>query len=342
MEEIKAYTLKMIAVVCGLALLVFIISCGTVEISLAKTATSIWQFIKGIASYDIETDVIYYLRLPRLLLAALIGCGLSVTGCVMQAVMKNPLADPYLLGISSGAGLGAVLAIILGFTNFGQFDAIGCFAFIGAIAVSCFIVLLSLRFSKAGNTVILLSGMALNAVCAACISLIISVYADAERIQNITFWLMGSLQNANWNALILLSIIVIFASLFFAKNARMLNLMLLGDEASITLGYNLAKARRMYIILCALVVALIVYNSGIIGFVGLVVPHIARLCCGSNYKKVLPLSAFIGIVFVTIADVVSRIIIDGTEVPIGIMVSVIGAPVFIYLLLSKKHGYNKR
>ena len=342
MDGMKAYTLKAVSIACGLFLLIFIISCGTVEISLSKTTSSILDFIKGIASYDIETDVIYYLRLPRLILAAIIGCGLSVTGCVMQAVMKNPLADPYLLGISSGAGLGAVIAIILGFTNFWQFDAVGCFAFIGAMAVSCFIVLLSLRFSKAGNTVILLSGMALNAVCAACISLIISVYADAERIQNVTFWLMGSLQNANWNSLILLGLVAICTSLYFAKNARMLNLMLLGDEASITLGYNLAKARRLYIMLCALVVALIVYNSGIIGFVGLVVPHIARLFCGSNYKKVIPLSAFLGIIFVTAADVLSRIIIDGTEIPIGIMVSVIGAPVFIYLLLSKKHGYSKK
>lgn len=208
--------------------------------------------------------------------------------------------------------------------------------------MTIFIVLLSLRFGKSGTTAILLSGMALNAVCAAGISLLISIYADAERIQSVTFWLMGSLQTADWRNTGILLAVVFFISLYFVKNSRILNLMLLGDEVSVTLGYDLSKMRRIYILLCALIVGLIVYNCGIIGFVGLVIPHIARLLCGGNYKKVLPMSAVLGMLFMVCADVISRTIMEGSEVPIGVVVSVIGAPIFIYLLISKNYGYGKR
>lgn len=342
MERIK--TLGTIVGTAFLACVVlnFTIGMGTISIGFQQTAQLLWQIIQGSAAGNIIADVIYYLRLPRLVLAAVVGYGLSITGCVMQAVMRNSLADPYLLGISSGAGLGAVVAIILGFTSVAGLDAIGCFAFLGALAVTVFIVLLSLRFGKSGTTAILLSGMALNAVCAAGISLLISIYADAERIQSVTFWLMGSLQTADWRNTGLLLAVVFFISLYFVKNSRILNLMLLGDEASVTLGYDLSRMRRIYILLCALVVGLVVYNCGIIGFVGLVIPHIARLLCGGNYKKVLPLSAVLGMFFMVCADVASRTIMEGSEVPIGVVVSVIGAPVFIYLLISRNYGYGKR
>ncbi len=340
-------SLKLIAKIISTAFIAccvlnFTLSLGTINLGFQQTAQIVFNIFSGTVNSNVLADVVQYLRLPRLILAAIIGFGLSITGCVMQAVMRNSLADPYLLGISSGAGLGAVVAIILRFTNIAGFDAVGCFAFLGALTVTVFIVLLSLRFGKSGTTAILLSGMALNAVCAAGISLLISVYADAERIQNVTFWLMGSLQNAEWHNIGVLFTVIFFISVYFIKNSRLLNLMLLGDEASVTLGYDLAKTRRIYILLCSLIVGLIVYNSGIIGFVGLIIPHIARLLCGSNYKKVLPVSAIIGMLFLSSADVVSRIIIDGSEIPIGIVVSVIGAPVFIYLLISRNYGYGRK
>ena len=339
--------IKTVGTITGIALLAcailnFTVGMGTIYIGFQQTAQILWQIVQGTANGNILADVVYYLRLPRLVLAAVVGYALSITGCVMQAVMRNSLADPYLLGISSGAGLGAVIAIILGFTNVAGFDAIGFFAFMGAFAVTVFIVLLSLRFGKSGTTAILLSGMALNAVCAAGISLLISIYADAERIQSVTFWLMGSLQTADWQKTGILLAVVFFISLYFIKNSRILNLMLLGDEVSVTLGYDLSKMRRIYILLCALIVGLVVYNCGIIGFVGLVIPHIARLLCGGNYKKVLPMSAVLGMLFMVGADVISRTIMEGSEVPIGVVVSVIGAPIFIYLLISKNYGYGKR
>ena len=170
MERIKTVgtITGVLLLACGI--LNFTVGMGTIYIGFQQTARILWQIFQGTANGNILADVIYYLRLPRLVLAAVVGYGLSITGCVMQAVMRNSLADPYLLGISSGAGLGAVIAIILGFTSVVGFDAIGCFAFLGAFAVTIFIVLLSLRFGKSGTTAILLSGMALNAVCAAGIS----------------------------------------------------------------------------------------------------------------------------------------------------------------------------
>ena len=153
---------------------------------------------------------------------------------------------------------------------------------------------------------------------------------------------MGSLQTADWRNTGTLLAVVFVISIYFVKNSRILNLMLLGDEVSVTLGYDLSKMRRIYILLCALIVGLIVYNCGIIGFVGLVIPHIARLLCGGNYKKVLPMSAVLGMLFMVCADVISRTIMEGSEVPIGVVVSVIGAPIFIYLLISKNYGYGKR
>ncbi|WP_293729732.1 iron ABC transporter permease [uncultured Phascolarctobacterium sp.] len=324
-------------------ILVYLLGQGTIEIGYKKTCQILADIIQGTMSdTDILADVIYYLRLPRFALAVLIGSGLAVSGCVMQAVMKNPLADPYLLGISSGAGLGAVLAIILGLTSVMGFDSIGFFAFIGALTVTICIILIAFYFGSANTVTILLSGMAFNAVSAACISLIISVYADAERIQSVTFWLMGSLQNARWENIYVLTIVVFCLMFYFYKNSRILNLMLFGDEAAITLGYDLAKIRMVYVFLCAVMVGLIVYNSGIIGFIGLVVPHIVRLIYRSNYKQILPNCALTGAVFMVLADVISRIAREGSEVPIGIVVSVIGAPVFVYLLLSKNYGYNKK
>lgn len=323
-------------------LITYALSLGTIQINYPDTLNILANFINNNSdNTDILSDVIYYLRLPRFIMALIIGSGLAVCGTVMQAVMKNPLADPYLLGISSGAGLGAVLAIICGATDFAGFDCIGFFAFSGALLVTFGILLISIYFGRSNSLSILLAGMAFNAVCSALISFIITVYADTEGIQNITFWLMGSLLNSDWQNLKYLLFTVLFISVFFCTRYRILNLMLLSDEASLTLGHDLIKSRRLYILLCALVIAIIVYNAGIIGFVGLIIPHIARLLTGNNHLKLLPVSAVIGAAFLAWSDVLSRIIINGSEIPIGIIVSLFGAPVFIYLLTNKKYGYGK-
>ena len=315
------------------------LSMGIVEISYQETLDILkfWQPQEA----SLAADTINYLRMPRFVLALIIGWGLALTGTVMQAIMKNPLADPYLLGISSGAGLGAVIAIVLGLENVAGFDCVGIFAFLGAMGITVCILAISAWNGKSGALSVLLSGMALNAICAAIMSFIIAVYASAEGIQSITFWLMGILLNASWDRISFLFIIVAIISIFFFSRYRILNLMLLGDEVSVTLGQDLSQARRLYILLCAVIVGFVVYNAGMIGFIGLIIPHIVRLVVGNNHLYLLPLSSLCGAMFLAWSDVLSRVVIEGSEIPIGVIVSLLGSPIFVSLLMSKKYGYGK-
>lgn len=333
------FYLSMLFALCFL--ITYALSLGTVTISYTDTLVTLNDILRNDLQNTINTDVICYLRLPRFILALTVGSGLAVCGTVMQAVMKNPLADPYLLGIASGAGLGAVVAIILGFSDLAGFDCVGLFAFGGAIIVTACIILVSVYYGKSNSLTVLLSGMAFNAVCSAIISLILAIYGDTESIQSVTFWLMGSLLNNEWSNIKYLFLAVAVISIFFFTRYRILNLMHLGDDVALTLGHDLSSSRRLYIFLCALVVGLIVYNAGIIGFIGLIIPHIARLLTGNDHLKLLPVSAIIGAAFLVWADVLSRTIISGSEIPIGIIAALFGAPVFIYLLVNKKYGYGK-
>ena len=225
----------------------YALSLGIVKTSYFDTLHALSTLLYGGADNSITNDVIQYLRMPRFITALLIGCGLAVCGTVMQAVMKNPLADPYLLGLASGAGLGAVLAITAGLDNFMGFNCVGLFAFGGALTTTIFILLISIYYGRTNSLAVLLSGMAFNAICSALISFIITIYADAERIQSVTFWLMGSLLNSNWPNISALFAVVLSVTFFFCIRYRILDLMLWGDEASLTMGYDLTRERRLYL-----------------------------------------------------------------------------------------------
>ena len=333
--------IKLLLTVGAAALLALLsLSSGIIDISLRQLLNILAALAAGQES-GILGDVVAYLRLPRFVMGMVIGGALAVCGTVMQAVMKNPLADPYLLGISSGAGLGAVLAIVLGFSDFAGYDCIGIFAFAGAMAITLAILAISLYCGRANNLAVLLSGLALNAVCSAAISFLVAVFADAEKIQSVTFWLMGSLLKNDWQSIGFMAAVVAAVSAFLLTRFRILNLMLLGDEVSVTLGHDLSNSRRLYILLCAVVVGIVVYNAGMIGFVGLIIPHIARLVVGNNHLKLLPLSMLLGAVFLTLADTIGRLAVIGSEIPIGVIASLFGSPVFVYLLINRKHGYGK-
>ncbi len=280
-------------------------------------------------------DVIWLIRLPRLVLAVAVGAGLAVCGAVMQAVVKNPMASPYTLGVSSGASLGATMAILLGVgAEFGN-NSVGVLAFIGALAATFLVMLIANTGTKATTTKLLLAGLAVSAVFSAFSSFIIFFANDKEGIQDITYWLMGSLASAKWDSIWLIYLVVFSGCLFFITQYRTLNLMLLGDDVSITLGTNLHRTRQIYMTVTSLMIGFIVFSAGIIGFVGLIIPHIVRLFFGSNHKKVIPISMMFGAVFLIWADVCSRIVIPYTELPIGILVSMIGAPTFVYLMVKK-------
>ncbi len=280
-------------------------------------------------------DVIWLIRLPRLVLAVVVGAGLAVCGSVMQAVVKNPMASPYTLGVSSGALLGATVAILIKTgLNFGN-NAVGIFAFLGALMATFLVMIIANTGTKATTTKLLLAGLAVSSVFSAFSSFIIFFTNDKEGIKTITYWLMGSLAGAKWESIWIIYIVVILGSIFFVTQYRTLNLMLLGDDVSITLGTNLHRTRQIYMAVTAMMIGFVVFSAGIIGFVGLIIPHIVRLFFGSNHKKVLPICFMFGAIFLVWADVVSRIIIPYTELPIGILVSMIGAPTFVYLMVKK-------
>ncbi len=298
-----------------------------------------WQQFDGYAKGSIH-DIIWLIRLPRVVLAVAVGGGLAVCGAVMQAVVKNPMAGPYTLGISSGASLGATMAILLGVgVSFGA-NYVGAVAFVGAFGAALLVMFIAELGSRANTVKLLLAGIAISSVFSAFSSFIVYMANDKEGIQSITYWLMGSLAGANWETMPAIYIVVLGGSIFFMTQYRTLNMMLLGDEVSITLGTSLHTYRRIYMLVSALMIGFVVFSSGIIGFVGLIVPHFVRIFFGSDHKKVIPLALLVGGLFMIWADVLSRTIIPHVELPIGILVSMIGAPTFIYLLLKKTYGFG--
>ena len=339
-----ALVMLLLAVLLVLAFL-WALSIGTVKLSFVQIYEGIVnQFTSGMA---IETagqgpvhDIIWLLRLPRLVLAAIVGMGLSVCGVIMQAVVKNPLADPYILGISSGASLGATAAILLGIGVALGENFVGIAAFIGAFAMSLGVLFISNLGGRSNSIKLLLGGMALSAVCGAFSSFIVYFANNKEGMQSIAYWMMGSFAGAKWENLMIIAPIVILAVLFLWTQSRMLNLMLLGDESALTLGTDLHIYRQIYLLVSSLIVGFVVYSAGMIGFVGLVVPHVIRMLVGTDHKRLIPVAALTGAIFLVVADGLCRVIIPRTELPIGILISIIGAPCFVYLMIKKTYGFG--
>ena len=344
-REISVALIMLILAVFLVLAFLWALSIGTVKLSFIQIYEGIVnQFTSGIA---IETagqgplhDIIWLLRLPRLVLAALVGMGLSVCGVIMQAVVKNPLADPYILGISSGASLGATAAILLGIGVALGENFVGIAAFIGAFAMSLGVLFISNLGGRSNSIKLLLGGMALSAVCGAFSSFIVYFANNKEGMQSIAYWMMGSFAGAKWETLAVIGPIVLLAVLFLWTQSRMLNLMLLGDESALTLGTDLHIYRQIYLLVSSLIVGFVVYSAGMIGFVGLVVPHVIRMLVGTDHKKLIPVAALTGAIFLVVADGLCRVIIPRTELPIGILISLIGAPCFVYLMIKKTYGFG--
>lgn len=320
----------------------YAVTFGSINIGFETAYRIIVNTIIGneILGSDINNDVIWLLRLPRIILAACIGAGLSICGVVMQAIVKNPLADPYILGISAGASLGATLSILLGVGAVFGSNFVGITAALGAFLVSLGVLILSNFGGRANSIKLLLSGMALSALCSAFSSFIVYFSDNKEGIQTITYWLMGSLAGAKWDDLKFIIPITFLCVIYFVTQSRILNLMLLGDDTAVTLGTELHKYRHLYLIVTSVMIGFAVYSSGIIGFVGLIIPHVFRMILGTDHNILIPSTALGGAIFLIWADILCRTIISGTELPIGILVSIIGAPCFIYLMIKKTYGFG--
>jgi len=288
-----------------------------------------------------QQAVLFSIRLPRVFLAGLVGAGLAVCGASLQGLFRNPLADPQLIGVSSGAALAVAVMIVfvsaLGLPALFSIFALSFAAFLGGLA-TCFIIFkiacISGRVSVAH---MLLAGIAISAIAFSGIGFL-SYISDDQQLRAITFWTMGSLGGALWPSVAVCALIVVPSCIWLFRQSRALNIMQLGEEESRYLGINPESVKNQIIIAIALCVGACVSVSGIIGFVGLVVPHLIRLSIGPDHRQLLPLSALLGAALLVIADTLSRTIVSPAEMPVGILTALIGGPYFLWLLMRQ---YNK-
>ncbi len=277
---------------------------------------------------DIEKIIILQIRLPRTLTSIFAGGGLAVAGAILQAMIKNPLAEPYILGISSGAAFGVVLSIaLIGSFSFAFTPAL---AFIGSTLVIALVYLLGKRQGIIDVNTMLLSGIMVGAFFSALILIIITL--SNEPIKNVLFWLLGNLANVNLKQSLLISIVVsLFTVLIFTRSYQ-LNLIATSDELALQLGIDAEFTKKISYFTASILTAVIVSITGIIGFIGLVIPHICRKLFGVDYRILLPTSFFVGAISLLIADTIARIALYPNELPVGSITAIFGAPFFIYLL----------
>ncbi|WP_110943063.1 FecCD family ABC transporter permease [Inediibacterium massiliense] len=345
------------SIICIILLAAIVVS-GVISVSIGQVSIPFQQSFKilihqltgcqiGDASElvnDMFVDIIWQIRFPRVLLAMIIGAGLALCGVVMQASVQNPLADPYILGISSGGVLGATFSIMLGFGARGILGEFGVasWAFIGALGAALLVLGLASIGGKTSSVKLVLAGTVINALCSASSNFIIYFAKNSEGIRSVSFWTMGSLASAEWDTLPLVSAVVIAAIVFFLFQSRVMNTMLMGEETAITLGVNLNFYRRLYMVISSVVTGILVSTCGIIGFVGLIIPHIVRSVVGSDHKRLVPTAILFGSLFMMWTDVFGRTVIPNGELPIGIVTSLLGAPVFMYMLIKKSYGFGGR
>lgn len=296
-----------------------------------------------------EENKIYYqvimdIRLPRIILAVLVGIAFGISGAMMQTLFKNPLADPGLIGVSAGASAGVVIFMLFGnflpnflYDGFLSYLSLPFSAFLGAIITIFIIYKLSTVYNKVAVTVMLLAGIAINAMLGAIVGLF-TYLSTEEELKSFTFWTMGSLADGNIKVIFTLIPIVLTTYLFAYNKKVELNLMLLGEDEARNSGVNAEKLKKMIILFVSLSIGASVAFCGIIGFIGLVVPHIARLIVGSNHKFFIPLSAILGAFVLLWADSLSRTIVAPAELPIGIITAILGAPFFLWLLLKNRQN----
>jgi heme transport system permease protein len=286
-----------------------------------------------------EQAVFFSIRLPRVLLAIVVGASLAVSGAALQGLFRNPLADPGLIGIASGAAFAVAIMIVLVGQVSGFFGLYGLSfaAFIGGFITSIVIFNFAKSNGFSSVTYMLLAGIAINALAAAGTGFL-AYLSDDQQLRTLTFWTMGNLGAALWPSVIICSSIALPACFFLFKNGQQLNILILGEDEAKHLGVNSNKLKRNIIICTALSIGAAVAVSGIIGFVGLVVPHLIRLTLGPDHRLLMPASALLGAILLVIADTIARTIVSPAEIPVGIFTSLIGGPFFLWLLIKQYSG----
>lgn len=316
-----------VAFVLALAMaLVLGVRFGSVHLSTAEALRALVG--KGT---PVDRTIVLELRLPRALLGALVGGGLALAGATLQALLRNPLAEPYILGISGGASVGAVLVLALGLVAAGSW-VLPLAAFVGAVVAITLVFRVATATGRGMDVrVLLLAGVVVAAFFGACVAFILSI-SQARTVQSAVLWMMGSMAGADWRSVILTAAYTLPAAALLMGLARPLNLMAVGEETAQYLGANVEQVKRLSLLIAALLTAAGVAVVGVIGFVGLVVPHAVRLLVGSDHRVLLPLSFLGGAAFLALADLVARLALAPTEIPVGVITAFVGVPFFLVLL----------
>lgn len=336
-RSVRSVRAGVVAALLGVALLAALtaaVSLGSVDIPVGEVWSVVGRRLTGGAAEPGSRDlIVWQLRAPRALLAAVVGAGLGLVGAAVQALVRNPLADPYLLGISSGASLGAVAAVVLG-TGAGSaigFGASGA-AFAGALAAFALVWTMARRGGGFSPLRLVLAGVGIGQFLSGFTSYLVLQAGDEQQTRGVLFWLMGSLSGAQWSQLAIPAGAVALGLLVLQARARALNALLMGDETAAGLGVDVVRLRRELFVVTSLLTGVLVAVSGAIGFVGLLVPHACRLVVGGDHRRLLPVSALAGAVLLVMVDTVARTALDTQEVPIGVVTALIGAPALLYLL----------
>lgn len=313
------------------------LSTGAMDLGLGEVAQALLFHFRGEAAEpSAATSVVLELRAPRVVLAVLVGAAVGTAGAVMQGLFRNPLADPALLGVSTGAAAAVAVALALAhavtsFSFLGGPGALTAVAFTGAVGATLVVVVVARRGSRADASLLLLAGVAVNAASASLIGLMV-FFANDAALRDLTFWTLGSLGGARWAALGVVGPVLALTVLLSLRLRRPLNALALGEATAQHLGVDVRRTTRMAVALCALGVGAAVSCTGVIAFVGLVVPHLFRLAVGPDHRYVLPGAALLGALLLVAADTVARTVAAPAELPVGVVTSLVGAPFFFGLL----------
>jgi iron complex transport system permease protein len=310
------------------------LSMGTAEISWPQ----ILEFITGESGQSDYTGLILLeIRLPRILLAGLVGYALALGGVIFQALLRNPLADPFILGVSSGSAFGAILGIVLGL---GFSIGVPAMSFAGALLTIALLLRIGARRMGMESSTILLTGVIINAFFTSIIMFFISVSADAK-LHSMLYWLYGDLSQSRMETLLFMAPVLLAATIVLYRFSRQLNLLTAGEETALQLGVEIETTKRTLLVVVSVLIGTVVAFSGLIGFVGLIVPHLARMMFGSDHRLLIPMAGLGGAAFLVAADTLARTLISPSELPVGVISAFLGAPFFIYLLRTKGSQWER-
>ena len=331
MQPLSPNVLKRMLLVSS-ALLFLLLICMILGLSTGSSGGGVKAVWDSVFTKDtgqtISGTIIWSIRFPRVLLAILVGAALSLGGLVFQALLRNPLAEPYILGISGGSAIGAILGILMGLS---RFPGVSLTAFMGSLATLFLILVLSSGKSILIKDSLLLSGVMVNAFCSAVIMFLISMAQDS-RLHNIMFWLMGDLSSADLFQVGVLAAMLLPCFVLIFCLSRAMNLILLGNEMALSMGVNIKAVNLTLLITTSLMVSATVSHCGLIGFVGLVIPHLLRLVLGPDHRVLIPACVLGGGSYIVLCDVLARSLSSQGEMPAGVITAMVGAPLFIILL----------